>query len=203
MQKHFKMSNISCLFTYHDLQIQFQYQNQATKIKLHQSIHIELKLFHANFQNGPILSTLLFEPLNYQQKIIFFIQGATLDLPIININQNKPNVCHSLLLQVYFKEKVLWIAGFYMFGLYNNKKFWTDQLKVAFFLHFQNSIWRIWQILKICKIEKFEICREEYHNTNFQTSSKSSFFKKGRWKCHFFAKCISCNFKATIEWNFK
>ena len=85
MQKHLKISNLSCLFTYHDLQIQFQYQkndfrlinqcliltvfcnfgvflmdSKVTKMKLHQSIHIELKLFYANFQNGPILSTLIF-----------------------------------------------------------------------------------------------------------------------------------------------
>ena len=102
-------------------------------MKLHQSIHIELKLFHANFQNGPVLSTLLFEPLNYWQKISFFIQGATLDLPTINMkNQIKPNVCQSLVLEVYFKKKVLWIAGFHQFDLYNNKIFWTDQLTKTF-----------------------------------------------------------------------
>ena len=39
-----------------------------TKMKLPQSTHIELKLFPANFQNGAILSTPLFEPLNYQKK---------------------------------------------------------------------------------------------------------------------------------------
>ena len=90
------------------------------KMKLHQSIHIELKLFHAIFQNGAILSTPLFECLNYWEKNFFFILGATLDLPIINMkNQNKPNVCQSLVLQVHFKKKVLWIAGFYLFGLYN------------------------------------------------------------------------------------
>ena len=65
-----------------------------TKMKLYQSIHIELKLFYANVQNGPILATLLFEPLNYLEKINIFIMGATLDLPIINMkNQIKPNVC--------------------------------------------------------------------------------------------------------------
>ena len=93
-------------------------------MKLHPSIHIELKLFHATFQNGAILSTPLFEPLNYLEKINIFILGATLDLPIINMkNQNKPNGCQSLVLQVYFQKKVLWIAGFYLFDLYNNNNF--------------------------------------------------------------------------------
>ena len=58
------------------------------------------------------------------EKINFFILGATLDLPIINMkNQNKPNVCWSLVLQVYFQKKVLWIVAFYLFGLYNNNNF--------------------------------------------------------------------------------
>ena len=58
------------------------------------------------------------------EKINFFNLGATLDLPRINMkNQNKPNVCQSLVLQVYFKKKVLWIAGCYLFGLYNNNNF--------------------------------------------------------------------------------
>ena len=67
-------------------------------------VYIELKLFHANFQNGAILSTPLFEPLNYQKN--FFILGATLDLPLMNMkNQNKSNVCQSLVLLVYFQKK--------------------------------------------------------------------------------------------------
>ena len=103
-------------------------------MKLHQSIHIELKLFHAIFQNGAILSTPLFGCLNYWEKNIFFILGATLDLPIINMkNQNKPNVCQSLVLHVYFKKKVFWIAGFYLFGLYTNNNFEPTHQKSHFF----------------------------------------------------------------------
>ena len=159
-------------------------------MKHHQSIHIELKFFHANFQNGGILSTPLIEPLNYQNEINFFILGATLDLLVINMqNQTKPNVCQSLVLQVYFQKEVLWIAGFYLSGLWSNNNFGSSHQK-SHFLHFQNPIWWIWQILKICKIEKFEIFLEDYHNINFQIPSKSFFFKKDLWKCHFFAKCV-------------
>ena len=134
------------------------------------------------------------------EKIIFFNLGATLDLPMINMkNQNKPNVCQSLVLQVYFKKNVLWIAGFYLFGFYNNNNFGPTHYISHFFSCFQNPTWQIWQILKICKNQKFEIFLEEYHNINFQTPSKSRFFKKGLWKCHFFAKCVFCNFKATLS----
>ena len=33
-------------------------------------------------------------------------------------------------------------------------------------------------MLKVCKIKKIEIFLEDYHNINFQTLSKSSFFKE-------------------------
>ena len=148
-------------------------------MKLHQSIHIELKLFHAIFQNGTILSTPLFEHLNYWEKNIFFILGATLDLPIINMkNQNKPNVCQSLVLQVYFQKKVLWIAGLHLFGLYNNNNFRPTHQKLHFFVFSKSNMADLTKF-KICKIQKFEIFLEDYHNINFQTPSKGRFFKKG------------------------
>ena len=85
------------------------------------SIPIELRLFCANFQYGMILSTSLSEPLNYSKKINFCLLSANLDLPIMNFkNQNKPSVCQSLVLKVYFQKKVLCIARFYLFHLYKN-----------------------------------------------------------------------------------
>ena len=102
-------------------------------IKLHQYILIELRLFYANFQYGMILSTSLSKRLNYHKKINFCLLSATLDLPIMNTkNQNKPNVCQSLVLKVYFQKKVLWMARFYLFLLYNNKNFGPTYKKSRF-----------------------------------------------------------------------
>ena len=97
------------------------------------------------------------------EKIIFFNLDATLDLPMINMkNQNKPNVCQSLVLQVYFKKNVLWIAGFYLFGLYNNNNFGPTHYISHFFRVFKIQYGRF---DKFWKFAKFKNLRFFWRNT--------------------------------------
>ena len=76
-------------------------------MKIHQSLLIELRSFHANFQFGLILPTSISDPLHYHKKI-------TLNLPIMNRNN----------------QKVLPIAGFYLICHYNGNDFWRTHLKL-------------------------------------------------------------------------
>ena len=104
-----------------------------------------------------------------------------------------------------FRKKVLWIARFYLFCLYNKnfRPTYKSTKKHILFAVSKSNMVDLKIFLKICKIEKFEFFLEGYQNLSFQTLSKRSFFKKDLWNCHFFAKCIFLQFPGKIEQNFK
>ena len=77
----------------------------------------------------------IYKPLNSKKKNYFFLLVAPMDLIIMNRkNQNKLNVCQSVVLQVYFQKKNLWIAEFYLFCYYSSNNFGPS--KYCIFLHF-------------------------------------------------------------------